>query len=730
MGDVVDRIRVGRGEALALIGLTLAAAALRLWHLGSLPPGLHVDEAFNILDARAVLAGWQPVFLPANAGREVLYTYWQALLLGLGGESAATARLASALIGVLTVPATWAFVRRLPVARPARVALLAAAFTAFSYWHLHFSRFGIRAVLFPLVVTGVIWTWWELVRPMRQAAVSVGKGEFGGAPAGMMTAEIVGERGADSDRGGTGDGEGGTDAVWAGAGRADVGRADAGRTDPGRKRQLAVFGPLLGLAVYAHPVGRALALVPAAHAAYRWLRWRDGRPARLLALALAGALVVALPVVVFWLRQPWLFTSHAGETSILAAGPTAVAVNLAKVLAMFNLAGDPAAWRNLAGRPVFDVLTGVLFLLGLANAADGARRGSDGSALLLIWFAVLLLPTVVTDAAPNFSRAIGVLPVVFVFPAIGLDRLADLVATRLGARLTLTLVAGCLAFSAARTTHDYFRVWATDPDTPLAFDDDKVALARYVDRQARDGSAVYLSKQLADHATVRVLTAAPPAGFYPAYGLVLPPADRTQAQYAYLPWETDVAAALVGRFTRAGVEVGATPTTLPGIAGDAHQAIVFALPKATRQELMGAELAGTTPTGQTPRRAVTFGSQIRLLRADLPAVVRAGEVVTVTLVWECLAPTAIDMNTAVHLATLGGAGITQGDGPPLGGSYPTDRWRDGEVILADYALDVPANAAVGPVEIRVGWYDWRTTEPLTTDDGQVLVTVGTLGVVR
>ncbi|MEO8084115.1 MAG: hypothetical protein ABI780_09855, partial [Ardenticatenales bacterium] len=87
--------------------LTLAAAAARFTALGRIPPGLHVDEAFNVLDARAVLAGWRPIFLPANAGRDVLYTYLQAPLLALFGDRVAVARAASALIGTLTVPLVW-----------------------------------------------------------------------------------------------------------------------------------------------------------------------------------------------------------------------------------------------------------------------------------------------------------------------------------------------------------------------------------------------------------------------------------------------------------------------------------------------------------------------------------------------------------------------------------------------------------------------------------------------
>ena len=36
---------------LLIIGLTLLAAWLRLWHLDTIPPGLWFDEAYNAMDA-------------------------------------------------------------------------------------------------------------------------------------------------------------------------------------------------------------------------------------------------------------------------------------------------------------------------------------------------------------------------------------------------------------------------------------------------------------------------------------------------------------------------------------------------------------------------------------------------------------------------------------------------------------------------------------------------------
>ena len=43
--------------ALALAGIVLLGAGLRLWHLSTLPPGLFYDEAVNGVDTRMVLSG-------------------------------------------------------------------------------------------------------------------------------------------------------------------------------------------------------------------------------------------------------------------------------------------------------------------------------------------------------------------------------------------------------------------------------------------------------------------------------------------------------------------------------------------------------------------------------------------------------------------------------------------------------------------------------------------------
>jgi predicted membrane-bound mannosyltransferase len=102
-----------RKDWLILCALTGVAIFFRFFQLSTLPPGFQFDEAFNAIDAQRVLAGDRPLFLPANAGREVLYTYWQALLIRFFGFDVYTLRLASAILGVLAVPVTYLLLRGL-----------------------------------------------------------------------------------------------------------------------------------------------------------------------------------------------------------------------------------------------------------------------------------------------------------------------------------------------------------------------------------------------------------------------------------------------------------------------------------------------------------------------------------------------------------------------------------------------------------------------------------------
>ncbi|MFN2166729.1 MAG: ArnT family glycosyltransferase, partial [Anaerolineae bacterium] len=299
-----------RRDWLLLAGLTILAAALRFYQLGAVPPGFQFDEAYNALDAARVMAGDRPLFLPTNGGREVLYTYYQAALGSLFGLNLTTLRLASALAGIATVPVAYLLVRTLLQQDSRRVAAFTALVLATSLWHLHFSHYGIRIILMPLILSGVFGFFWIGVTTNR---------------------------------------------LW----------------------PYVASGALAGLGVWNNPTGRLVPLVLGAFAI--WLLWQHPElrhwrwPGLIAGLLVTGgvAFLVFLPLGLEFLRHPEFFLGHPGEVSVFAdrvggGSPLAALARHAwEVLAMFSVRGDEEWIHNLAGRPVFDLLLSIPFLIGV-----------------------------------------------------------------------------------------------------------------------------------------------------------------------------------------------------------------------------------------------------------------------------------------------------------------------------------------------------------------------------
>ena len=137
--------------AWSLLAITAVAAALRLWDLTHAPPGLNQDEAIGswiswcLLKTGHDMTGqsW-PVFYSHGIGDypSTLFLYLAMPFQALGGLNVWTARLPSAVSGVLCIPLV-AYVGTRLFGRGA--ALVAAALLALNPWHLFLSRFGTGA---------------------------------------------------------------------------------------------------------------------------------------------------------------------------------------------------------------------------------------------------------------------------------------------------------------------------------------------------------------------------------------------------------------------------------------------------------------------------------------------------------------------------------------------------------------------------------------------------------
>ena len=118
-----------------------------------------------------------------------------------------------------------------------------------------------------------------------------------------------------------------------------------------------------------------------------------------------------------------------------------------------------------------------------------------------------------------------------------------------------------------------------------------------------------------------------------------------------------------------------------------------------------------------------LGEGVRLVAWDpeWDGLVRTGETLRFTLYWACDAPPGQSLSVFVHLVETGpneGPPLAQGDGPPLGGDYPTDLWAAGEVIADGRVVLLPDDLPPGRYALLVGLYSLQTGERLPAFDGQ------------
>lgn len=142
-----------------VIVITFLAFVLRLWQLGSLPPGWRDDELINsLVISQKVLDGDLAVYYADASGHEALYHALNAAMLGLFGANWLGIRLLSAFLGTLAVPLTYQVGRKL---FGRRVGVVAAAGLSISFWGLMYARFGLRHVLMPLLTLAAFYFFWR-----------------------------------------------------------------------------------------------------------------------------------------------------------------------------------------------------------------------------------------------------------------------------------------------------------------------------------------------------------------------------------------------------------------------------------------------------------------------------------------------------------------------------------------------------------------------------------------
>jgi len=181
--SVLDMLECPRIKLCLLLAITLLATFFRLYRLDHLPPGDGYDPAFYSVDALLILRGARPVFFPTNFGREALFSYIVAACFFLFGAGTQTIHLASALAGILSIPAVYCVAEELFADEQGLLkrfgGLVAALMMAISYWHLNWSRYGVRAILVPLFAALTFSFLWRGLRGKSRWAFVMCGASFG-----------------------------------------------------------------------------------------------------------------------------------------------------------------------------------------------------------------------------------------------------------------------------------------------------------------------------------------------------------------------------------------------------------------------------------------------------------------------------------------------------------------------------------------------------------------------
>ena len=653
--------------ALLLVGILLLGIFYRLYQINVLPPGDGYDPAWYGVDALDILAGKLPIFLPTNFGREVLFSYVTALTVWVFGAVPAAIHIASAIVGILTIPAMYLVAKELFAGEEGVLsdygALLAAFVLAISYWHLSWSRFGVRAILIPLFVC---LTFYFLLRAFHTAS------------------------------------------RW----------------------NYVLTGVLLGLSIYTYQAARIMPVVVAAgfiiHVAHKRRLAKEDVWNFLIVVGVS--ILVFAPLGTYFLTHPGSFAERINQTWAVSPEQgtgSNLLVIWERFIGFFLIllrSGEDKIIYYLLGRPILDIFSAIFFLIGMGVALLRIKRSSYQ--FMFVWMLVMLVPALLADGRAT-KRAIGSLPVIVLFIVIGalvpwqgLSHWAKqwgTTAARAIKYVGQAAIVLALAASAFLTYQDYFVIWGGDQDLYTHFETPLSEMGQYA-ATLPDDELVYISPVSVDHPSI-VFGSENHPGLKRYNGracMVTPTETQSGVTYIIMPGKKDDPFSLdrlatyfpQGEITSQGTRHYGQPS---------FQA--YQVPTGSQSQML--------PTSPA---AANWDNHIRLLGYDLDRpIYLPGDTISLTLYYEALAD--MDANYTAFVQLLGGHNPAT-DGPLWVGYdsetcqrfYPTSTWTPGEIIREQINISIPPETPLGAYQLYTGFYRWPELErlPLVGETGEIV----------
>jgi 4-amino-4-deoxy-L-arabinose transferase-like glycosyltransferase len=476
----------------------------------------------------------------------------------------------------------------------------------------------------------------------------------------------------------------------------------------GRGWRWTLAGLLYGLTFHTYTSSRITPFALILIAVYVLVKgeWRRLWPG-VVWFGLAGALTFA-PIGLYSLNHPDIYFGRTVQTASvgLAGGLSGVLSQLLNTAGMFFVRGDTYPRHNVPGRPFFDPLLAVAFLLGLLALWRDEKRAR--SVFVVVWLAITALTTLLSIDPPHFLRTTPMFPMLALPPALGLAWLWEWAEPRIGKTQSSLATMGLLGISLALSLTAYFSPrYRLDENTYYQMDTSAVEMALEINHflgLGWDGQG-WRADSTATHPDRRVLLPEPLWNFSETNRYLVPlepteggplsliesPADvpdtvgdgfllllvpGDEAEYVSTLPEGGIIAAHRGPFARADLETGEAPF----MVYVAYQVMPLAEPL-------------PTPEGEFAAGMALLDHEIELANGEA----------TVRLLWQAREAIGADYTLFVHILSEGGQ-VGQWDAPIGEGLYPTGQWRPGDLVLEERVIPLESNVDSASMTLNVGFY--------------------------
>ncbi len=637
-----------------LLLILLAAVFLRLFNLSSIPPGITHDEADHGITAWSIAnEGVRELYFTVGYGREPLYDYVIASVMTFLGPTYLAGRITAAYFSIILVAAMFSWVRS---AFNESTALLTAAGLAVGFWPVMAGRQALRSTLLPALFVLAVFFFWRGLEAVRK-----------------------------------------DDLKLSGTARRSY-------------RFFVIAGLFLGLTFYTYIPARGLWMIFPALLVYlfflrRSLFQRTWWPTIIMLIVM---LITAAPLLYYLVSNPvseLRIQQLATPLNSAAAGDFGLLLdNVQQSLRLFFIEGD-TSWRyNIAGKPLLGPLMGLLLLLGIVisiwyalirrtgESLYAGRLYGPASFLALAWLVAGFLPVFITGSTLAMTQAVGMQPVLYLFPALALVAAGQLpvggkpLAERRWAKIGLLLL---FVGTAVFTYRDYFLTWANSPEVRVQYESTIATALDYLNEHG-DGSAA-ISTITPDRyhspavAQMRLQNEGVDLHWFDARSsLILPDMGESRI---LIPGFAPIAPALESYFSSADLE-----ENLPLRETDLDRPLSIYF-------VDGEEMLSTWEGQLTPANA-QFADNITLLGYDLqPSDIAAGEDGHLITLWQAKRPLEEAVLFA-HILGTDGVPIAQKD--QLG--VPGYAWQSGDLFLQLHEFSLPPEIDPGQYPVAVGIY--------------------------